>query len=126
MGVGEGGREKGRNGGMRDEGWKEKKNGIQRIETSLSALKEENSYLTQVEIDKMSCFVCHIATKITSYNAMPSWVVLLVELFLDECCDILKNQYQCKLIVVKNSEIDSDIDLTTLLYLTISTTNINS
>lgn len=91
MGVGEGGREKGRNGGMRDEGWKEKrKNGIQRIETSLSALKEENSYLTQVEIDKMSCFVCHIATKITSYNAMPSWVVLLVELFLDECCDILK------------------------------------
>jgi hypothetical protein len=56
----------------------------------LPALKEENGYLTKVEIDKMSCFVRHIATEITSYNAMPRWIVLFIELFLDKCCNILK------------------------------------
>lgn len=59
-------------------------------ETSLPALKEENGYLTKVEIDKMSCFVRHIATEITSYNAVPRWVVLFIEFFLDKRCNILK------------------------------------
>lgn len=58
--------------------------------TSLSAFKEENGYLTKVEIDKMSCFVRHIATEITSYNTMPRWVVLFIELFLDKRCNVLK------------------------------------
>lgn len=60
--------------------------------TSLSTLKEENSYLAKVEIDKMSCFVRHIATEITSYNAMPRWVVLFIELFLDKRRNVLKTK----------------------------------
>lgn len=63
---------------------------FRRRETSLSALKEKNGYLAKVEIDKMSCFVRHVATEITSYNAMPRRVVLLIELFLDICRNILK------------------------------------
>lgn len=63
---------------------------------SLSALKEKNGYLTKVEIDKMSCFMRHVATKITSYNAMPRRVVFLIKFFLDKCSYILKvniNEY---------------------------------
>lgn len=75
--------------------------------TSLPALKEENGYLTKVEIDKMSCFVRHIATEITSYNAMPRWVVLFIEFFLDKCCNVLKAK-----IMDINGKINSVIDLT--------------
>lgn len=57
---------------------------------SLSALKEENGYLSQIEIDKMSCFVRHVTAEITSYDAMPRRVVLLIELLLDKCRNILK------------------------------------
>lgn len=75
--------------GGREEG--KRKDGIQEDrETSLSALKEENGYLTKVEIDKMSCFVRHVATEITSYNAMPRWIVLLIEFFLDKRRNVLK------------------------------------
>jgi hypothetical protein len=57
---------------------------------SLSALKEENGYLSKIEIDKMSCFMRHVTAKITSYDAMPRWIVLLIEFFLDKCRNILK------------------------------------
>lgn len=60
--------------------------------TCLPALKEKNGYLTKVEIDKMSCFVRYIATEITSYNTMPRWVVLFIELFLDKRCNVLKTK----------------------------------
>ena len=33
----------------------------------------------------------YIGTEITAHNAMPGWVVLLVELLLDESSDILLN-----------------------------------
>lgn len=75
--------EQGRKRGRKKDVWEDSK-------TSLPALKEENGYLTKVEIDKMSCFVRHIATKITPYNAMPRWVVLFIELFLDKRCNVLK------------------------------------
>ena len=39
----------------------------------------------------MSCFVRHIASKVTSYDAMPRRVVLLVEFFLNEGGDVLLN-----------------------------------
>lgn len=67
--------------------------------TCLPALKEENSYLTKVEIDKMSCFVRYIATEITSYNAMPRWVVLFIEFFLDKRCNVLKTETKWILMV---------------------------
>merc|ERR1719487_1648411 len=31
----------------------------------------------------------NVRAKVSTYNAMPGWVVFLVELFLDESCDIL-------------------------------------
>lgn len=76
---------KGRKRGRRKDVWEDSK-------TSLSALKEENGYLSKVEIDEMSCFVRHIATEITSYNAMPRWVVLFIELFLDKRRNVLKDK----------------------------------
>lgn len=61
-------------------------------ESSLSALEEENGHLTQVEIDKMSCFVRYIASKVTSYNAMPRRIVLFIEFFFNKGCNILKER----------------------------------
>lgn len=34
--------------------------------------------------------MCNIGTKISSNNAMPSWVIFLIEFLLDVCSDILK------------------------------------
>jgi hypothetical protein len=67
--------------------------------------------LPQVKVDEVLCFVCHIRswtrreskpsapsrppapplTKVTSNDAVPSGVVLLVELLLDECSNVLLN-----------------------------------
>lgn len=78
--------------GNRGKGRKEEEcDGVQR-KISLSALKEKDGYLTEIEIDEMSCFVRHIATEITSYDTMPRRIVLLVELFLDKCRDILQKK----------------------------------
>ena len=38
----------------------------------------------------MLCLVSNIRAKISSNYAMPSWVVFLVKLFLDKCCNILQ------------------------------------
>ena len=57
--------------------------------TKLSALEEENSDLTQVEIDEVFRLMGHIRTEVSSHNAMPCWVVLLVELLLDVGSDVL-------------------------------------
>ena len=48
----------------------------------LSSTRFEQEYcdLTQVEVDKMLCFMRHVAAKIPPNNAMPSGVELLVEL----------------------------------------------
>lgn len=39
----------------------------------------------------MLCFVCNIRAKIPSDDTMPSWVVLLVKLFLDKGGDVFLN-----------------------------------
>ena len=46
-------------------------------------LKQEDCYLTHVEIDKMLCLVGNIGAEVPAYNAVPGWVVFLVELLLD-------------------------------------------
>lgn len=55
----------------------------------LTALEEEDSYLSQVEVDKVPCFMGDIGAKVAADNAMPSGVVLLVEFLLDVRRDIL-------------------------------------
>lgn len=34
----------------------------------------------------------HVAAEVTSYDAMPRWIVLFVKFFFDEGCDILKTK----------------------------------
>lgn len=47
--------------------------------------------MSQIEVDKVSSFMCHIRAKIAADNAMPGWAVFLVELLLDEGGDVLFN-----------------------------------
>ncbi|KAJ0004518.1 hypothetical protein NQD34_010732, partial [Periophthalmus magnuspinnatus] len=46
----------------------------------LAGLKEQNSHLPKVEINKMLRLMCHITSKVSSDNAVPGGVVLLVKL----------------------------------------------
>jgi hypothetical protein len=55
----------------------------------LARFEQEDGNLTQVEIDEVLSLVSHIGTEVSSHNAMPSWIVFLVEFFLDVCRNIL-------------------------------------
>jgi len=55
----------------------------------LSALEEQNGDLAQVEVDEMPGLVGDVRAEVPAHDAMPSGVVLLVELFLDVRRDIL-------------------------------------
>ena len=47
-------------------------------------LKEENSYLSHVEVDKMLSLMGHIRTKVSTNYTMPSRIKFLIEFFLYE------------------------------------------
>lgn len=49
----------------------------------LTALEKQYCHLAQIKIDEMTRLMGHIRSEITSDNAMPRRIVLLVELFLD-------------------------------------------
>uniref|UniRef100_A0A3Q2WUG8 Uncharacterized protein n=1 Tax=Haplochromis burtoni TaxID=8153 RepID=A0A3Q2WUG8_HAPBU len=51
----------------------------------LTRLEQQNSHLTQVEVDEMLRLMCHIAAKVPPNNAVPCGVVLLVKLLLLHC-----------------------------------------
>jgi len=57
----------------------------------LSALEEEDGDLAQIEVDEMFRLVGYVGTEVSSNDAMPGWVVLLVELFLDVGGNVLLN-----------------------------------
>ena len=54
-----------------------------------AGLEEQDSDLTEVEVDEMLGLMGHVGTEVAAHNAMPRGVVLLVELLLDEGGDIL-------------------------------------
>ncbi len=57
---------------------------------SLPTLEQKNCDLTEVKIYKVLGLVCHITSKVSSNNDMPSWVVLFVKLFLDVRGNVLR------------------------------------
>ena len=54
-----------------------------------AGLEEEDGDLSEVEVDEVLGLVSNVGTEVSAHDAMPSWVVLLVELLLDEGGDIL-------------------------------------
>jgi len=56
---------------------------------SLSRLEQQHCYLSKVEVNEMFCLVGHVASKVSSADAMPCWVVLFVEFLLDIGSDVL-------------------------------------
>jgi len=54
----------------------------------LSRFEQEHRNLSQVKVDEMLGLMCHVATEVPSHNAMPCWVVFLVELLLDVSCNV--------------------------------------
>merc|ERR1712071_676586 len=55
----------------------------------LTRLEEEDGDLSKVEVDEMLGLVGDVRAEVSAGDAVPSWVVLLVELFLDERGNVL-------------------------------------
>ena len=53
-------------------------------------LEQQNSNLAKIEVDEMLCFVCHVGSKVATYNTVPRRVVFLVEFFLYVGSNILR------------------------------------
>ena len=45
--------------------------------------------MTEVEVDEVLGLVGNVGTEVSAHDAMPGWVVLFVELLLDEGGDVL-------------------------------------
>ena len=54
-----------------------------------AGLEEEDSNLTEIEVDEMLGLVGNIGAEVTAHDAVPGGVVLLVEFLLDEGGDVL-------------------------------------
>ena len=57
----------------------------------LTRFEEQDGNLAEVEVDEVLGLVGHVASEVTSDDAVPCWVVLFVELLLDVGSDVLFN-----------------------------------
>uniref|UniRef100_A0A8C0WXQ6 Dynein light chain n=1 Tax=Castor canadensis TaxID=51338 RepID=A0A8C0WXQ6_CASCN len=55
----------------------------------LTRFEQKNGHLTQVEVDEVFGFMCHITTEVPPHDAVPGGVVLLVKLLLDMGSNVL-------------------------------------
>jgi len=58
---------------------------------SSSRFEEEDGNLAEVEVDEVLGLVGDVAAEVAADDAVPGWVVLLVELLLDEGSNVLLN-----------------------------------
>ena len=47
--------------------------------------------MSEIEVDEVLGLMGNVGSEVSSYDAVPGWVVLLVEFFLDESGNILLN-----------------------------------
>ena len=52
------------------------------LSINLTALEQQNSDLSKVKVNEMLRFVRNVRPEVTAYDAVPSWVVLFIELLL--------------------------------------------
>lgn len=64
------------------------------VGAELAALKEQYRHLSQVKVDKVAGLVGHVRTKVSANNAVPCWVVFLVEFLFYVCSNVLKRNTQ--------------------------------
>ena len=59
------------------------------VSTCLTGLEEENGHLSEIEINEVPRFMCHVGAKVSSDYTMPCRVILLVKFLLDVSSNIL-------------------------------------
>jgi len=61
-------------------------------ESSRSVCHQVSSaHLAKVKVDEVFCLVSHVRPEVAADDAVPRWVVLFVEFFLDERRNVLLN-----------------------------------
>lgn len=71
--------------------WRKEKNSVVRA-TRLSTFEKEDGYLSEVEVDEVPSFVCHVTSEVATNDAMPRGIVLFVKFLLHVGCDVLENE----------------------------------
>ncbi len=59
------------------------------LSSSSARFEEKDGNLSKIEVDEVLGLMGNIGTEVSAHDAMPGWVVLLVEFFLDESSNVL-------------------------------------
>ena len=55
---------------------------LQILGTNLPTLKQENCHLAEIKIYEVFCFVCYVASEVSSYNHMPKELINCQNVFV--------------------------------------------